>query len=106
MGMRREGETAVFRLLALAAVVVVAPSAAFAEPPASASASARSVPAQAAPAATRAPPPARTQKPAHRIVAAHLREMQAFEYRPARDYEAQAEGFGVRDKRIGFFRSF
>jgi hypothetical protein len=99
----------VLRVLALA-IVITTPSAALAQPTTAAilatSVFARDTAPQAAPKPVKILIEPRRQKPGHRMVAADLREMQAFEYRPARDYGARPEGFALVGKKLSFFRTF
>lgn len=99
------------RVLA-AAIAITTPTAALAAQPTTAAILASSVFAQDAQPEVAAPPvePVRIdlkrKKQTHRSVAADLREMQAFEYRPAQDYRARPEGFAVQGKKLSFFRTF
>jgi hypothetical protein len=98
----------VLRLLAIS-LAFITPSAALAQP-ASTAILASSVFARDAGKASETPvkivlPPADT-RPAAKRVAADLREMQAYEYKPAQDYRAAPDGFFVKGQRLAFVRAF
>jgi hypothetical protein len=98
----------VLRLLAIS-LAIITPTAALADPT-SAAILASSVFAQGAQKTDETPVkivlPRADNPPAHRRVAADLREMQAYEYKPAQDYRAAPEGLFVKGKRLAFVRTF
>jgi hypothetical protein len=98
----------VLRLAAIS-LAIITPSAALADPT-TAAILASSVFAQGAQKTDETPVkivlPRTDVPPAHRRIAADLREMQAYEYRPAQDYRAAPDGFFMKGKRLAFVRTF